>query len=252
MPYSEKDEARKTVQRLKETLRPVGKLLLVRVNSVQSGLVQEDLKGVARVPIDGILIPKVDAPEDLQSTITFLERAKIKARDGGPVGLLPIIESPKGLLSVDSIVSVSPHIRAICFGGVDYTRQLGYDLTKDPQQTLYARSRIAVAARAFNRWAFDTVFPDLNDNEGLLRDCQVAKMLGYQGKLVIHPKQIEVVNRVFSISQQEMKKAQRILASFEEAQSSGRGVVLVDGEMIDEAAYKHARQLLASAKAFHP
>jgi citrate lyase subunit beta/citryl-CoA lyase len=167
----------------------------------------------------------------------------------GKVKLLPIVETALGLLRAHDIASASPRVVAVCFGGEDFCADVGAIRTKQGTEIAHARAHVVVAARAAGVPALDTVFTDLDDLGGLEEDATFARRLGFRGKVVIHPRQLETVNRVFTPSAEEVRKARRVVAAFEEASERGEGAISVDGKMIDVAVVAHARQVLTLAKA---
>jgi citrate lyase subunit beta/citryl-CoA lyase len=161
--------------------------------------------------------------------------------------VVPLIESAKGVINAYEIASASERIIAVAFGAGDYYRDLGRGASFSPEQTelLYARSQIVNCSVAAGVQAIDTVFFGLlTDREGLMKETMLALQLGFKGKLLIHPTQIEPVNKAFSPSPDEAEYARRVVEAFEEAQARGLGATSFEGKMIDYMNYKQAKDLV--------
>jgi len=138
---------------------------------------------------------------------------------------------------------------AVAFGAVDFTREMGIHLSREGTELFYARSHIAVTARAAEVQAIDTPWIDVADREGLVRDSERGRQLGFRGKLLIHPNQIETVNQVFSPSEDEIEYARKVVKAFKEAEAEGVGAISLEGKMIDIANFRQAEELIAWAEA---
>ena len=248
VPANEKDAARKiiadAISRRQEYARPV----YVRTNSPESGLVAADLKAAVRRGIDGIVVPKVnDAAEimKIKRQVAALEkRNKI-----GKISLMPSIETARGVVNAHQIAGADDRINALVFGVFDflYDMRLDYD-ESDPAGYAYARAKVPVDARAAGINAIDAIWQKIDDSEGLVSDAAAAKRLGYSGKSIIHPSQIEPVHRVFLPSNSEVEWAKKVVAALGEAmKGSGRGAVRLEGRMIDAVHYKQAKAILDAA-----
>jgi citrate lyase subunit beta/citryl-CoA lyase len=148
------------------------------------------------------------------------------------------------VLNAYAIASASSRLDGISFGAEDFTLDLGTQRTRDGLELAFPRASVALAAGAAKVLAIDTVYSDLNDEEGLANECRVARQLGYKGKFALHPKQIEIINREFSPSDSELAYAEKVVAAFNTAQEANIGVITVDGKMIDPPVVERARQLL--------
>lgn len=220
--------------------------LWVRVNGTASGLVAADLDAVVVPGLAGIMFPKADSADDIKKLDEAIAQREVAA--GIPVGtvkILPIMETGKGVLRALEIATASKRIVAITFGAEDYTLDVGAIRSKEGQEIFYARSTIVAAAAAAGVQAIDTVFTDLNDEEGLIADSKFGRKLGFSGKNLIHPKQIEPVAEVFSPSPDEVAYARRIVDAFN---ASSTGVISLDGKMIDPPVYERARRILSMAE----
>jgi len=167
----------------------------------------------------------------------------------GSLVIVPILETARGVVNAHEIVTASQRVAAIAFGAVDFTRDMGITLSREGTELFYARSHIAVAARAAEVQAIDTPWIDVADREGLVRDSERGRQLGFRGKLLIHPSQIEPVNKVFSPSEDEVGYARKVVEAFSEAEAKGLGAISLDGKMIDVANFRQAQDLIALAEA---
>src|SRR5690606_30186274 len=194
VPINEKGAARKiiadAISRRQEYSRPV----YVRTNSPESGLIADDLKSAVRKGVDGIVIPKVN---DAQEMIKIKRQVAVleKKNRTGKISLLPSIESASGVVNAYQIASADDRVNALVFGVFDFLHDMGLDYDEsDPTGYAFARAKIPVDAKAAGVQAIDAIWQKIDDTEGLVRDATVAKRLGYSGKSIIHPSQIEPVH----------------------------------------------------------
>jgi citrate lyase subunit beta/citryl-CoA lyase len=197
------------------------------------------------------VLPKVESPAQLQSVdwlVAQLERERGLPQGG--IDILPIIETGRGLAAVEAIAAADTRVRRLSFGAGDFTLDMGMRWTMDEHELDYARSRVVTASRAAGlEPPVDTVFIHLAETQALVRSAERAKTLGFQGKLCIHPGQIGRVNAVFSPTEEEVEKARRYVAAFDEAESRGLASIQVDGYFIDYPIVELARRTLAVADA---
>jgi len=246
VPMMDKETGRIFVRDSIEMLKEAGQTIFVRVNGLRTGLTFEDLRYAVQPGLDGIVIPKCEGKGDVRAVEKALaELEQERGMEAGAIKIMPLIETTRGLLNAAEIASASERIVALGFGAVDFTRELGTSPSKEGVEILYARSHLAVVARAHGLQAIDSPWLDIMDMDGLKADAQMAKRLGFNGKMLIHPKQIELVNSVFTPSDEEVALARRIVEEFEEAKARGVGAISLDGMMVDEANYKQAKALLA-------
>jgi len=165
----------------------------------------------------------------------------------GALGILLMVETALGVLNAYELARSSRRVQALCLGGEDLCRDLGAVRTRDGLEIAYARAHLVHAARAAGALAIDTVFVDLADHDRLQAEARQARQLGYSGKLLIHPAQIEPVHQAFAPSAGEIAHARRVLEAFEAAQARGDGVIALDGQMIDAPVVARAREVLALA-----
>lgn len=226
-----------------------GPRVVVRINAFNTDLSQADLEEVLEAGVQAVLLPKAQTPDDVQrlaSLVTALERERGLLADS--VELLLMVETALGILNAYGMTKADSRVRALCFGGEDLTQDLGAIRTKEGLELAYARAQVVLAARAAGVGAIDTVYTDLSDQAGLLAEARLARQLGYSGKLLIHPEQIETVHRAFTPSEDEVAYAYRVVKGFEAALARGEGVFALDGKMIDAPIVARAREVLAHAK----
>lgn len=226
-----KDEARILVRNALRAVNFYGAERMVRINQGERGLT--DLESVIPHNVHLILVPKCEDPEALRTVDHAI--ADIRKREGldETVWLMPIIESAKGVEKAYDIATATPGVVALAIGLEDYTADLGVQRTKEGTESLYARNRIVVAARAAGIQAIDSVFSDVGDMEGLLSNVLSAKAMGFEGMGCIHPRQIAVIRKGFSPSNDEIDKAKKIVIAYRDALAIGLGVVALGSKMID-------------------
>jgi citrate lyase subunit beta/citryl-CoA lyase len=252
VPDNDKGTARRIIAETLLARRPeYGSPVYVRTNSPESGLVTDDLKAVLQKGIDGIVVPKVnDASEmlEIRKHIVMLE----KERKTDEIVLVPSIETARGVVNAYLIASADERIKALVFGVFDflYDMRLDYD-EHDPAGYSYARAKIPVDARAAGVYAIDAIWQKIDDIDGLIRDATMARHLGYSGKSIIHPSQIEPVHKVFRPSKNEVEWAKKVVQALGQAMNkgTGRGAVRLEGKMIDAVHYKQAKAILDAADA---
>ena len=248
VPAEEKENARSVTASLLSRLAEAGPLVIPRVNSLESGLMEEDLAAVVGPHIFGVSVGKVGSGQDIERISSIIEGLEQQAGiEPGHVMLVPWIESASAVRNAYEICSASARIAGVAFGAEDYTNDMGIERTEEDSEIAYPRSVVCVAARAAGVQAFDTPYFSFRDPEGLRRDARVARSFGFRGKFAIHPAQIDIINQAFSPSPAEIEHARRVVAAFEEAELSGRGATSLDGKLIDVPVVKRARNLLESA-----
>jgi citrate lyase subunit beta/citryl-CoA lyase len=242
---SEKPATRELVVRAFDNPRH-GKLY-VRVNAYSTEWCYADVVAVALSGVDGIILPKVESPDQLRSVDWLLSNLE---RDRGlPIGgidLVPIIETAVGMSNVGAIAGSGSRTKRLAFGAGDYTLDLGMIWSQNEAELLPARSAVVMASRAAGiEPPLDTVWADLRDAEGFARSAGQAAALGFQGKMCIHPDQIAVTNAAFSPSAEQLAWAGRVVAAFIEAEAKGLASIQLDGQFIDYPIVQRARQVIA-------
>jgi citrate lyase subunit beta/citryl-CoA lyase len=236
-PETEKDAARRALPQVVAALCAQGlkAQLFVRTNAPRSQHVHADISATAQMPIDGIVVPKVENVSDLDA---FKNAAQI----------IGIIETARGVMNVETIAQAGiPNLAALAFGAEDFITDVGGQRSTDGLEVLYARSRVVLAARVAGIQALDQVFVNIRDDETFLHDAEFGRHLGYSGKMCIVPRQIEIANAVFSPSADEIDRSRRLIEEYERAQTQGRGAIEFEGSMVDEPLLKRARAILQLA-----
>jgi citrate lyase subunit beta/citryl-CoA lyase len=246
VPAREKEGARQMLGAFLAGRGVVGEAAtFVRVNGLSSGHLEADLREVVQPSLRGVCLPKASTAADIHRLSLLLKEAEqASGLPWGSVGIIPLIETAKGVINAYQIAGASPRVLAIALGAEDLTLDLGVERSAEGLELLYSRSHLVIAARAAGIPAIDAIYPDLSDEEGLIREARLGRQLGFQGKLVIHPKQVDPVNAAFSPSPEEIAQARRIVQAFQTAQSAGSGVVLLDGKMVDMPVVARARRIL--------
>lgn len=250
VPISEKDVARHLVFNLIKYQRPVGKYVVVRVNGVYSEFIEEDLEAIVRARPDAIRIPKVEYPHEVEKVANII--TAIEKDAGIEVGSTEIwcnIESYLGVINAQKIAEADERVVALALGAEDFTASMKAQRTKGGFEIFYARSAILMACRAAGIEAIDAVFSDINDVEALKEDVTLTRNLGFDGKTVIHPRQIDIINSYFTPSKKEINYALRVLEAVEEGKRNHTGAVALDGSMIDKPMELRALTTLAQARA---
>ena len=253
VPISEKEISRSKVR--EKVAQFSDRMMLVRINALGSPFIEGDLEEAIVEGINGIILPKVEKPDDIHEINGLLCAVEGKrALLDGSILLFPLIESAAALQHVYEILSAKTEperMYTALFGAADYTLDMGIEMTMQGTELFYARSRISVACRAAGiAPPIDTPFMiDLNDMDALISDAKRAKELGFQGKQVIHPRQVEPCNRIFSPTPEEIAKAEKIIQVFEEAEAAGTAAIQVEGKFIDYAVVKKSRDILERAAA---
>lgn len=246
---AQKREARALVARLLRELDFGGQQVFVRINALTTEYGLEDARATSfsqalgsQAPgshAPGIVIPKVESAEVVTTVASILSQRTSK--------LLCQIETPRGVFACRAIAEASEQVAALLFGSADLSRELGAQLSDDEAEVLYARQHVLLAARASNVAAYDSPHFVIADLEGVRRRATAARQLGYDGKTVIHPSHIEIVNEVFAPTSAQIAQAERVVAAMAAAHSAGRGAVMFDGQMIDQVHLTTAHQLLKQA-----
>ena len=246
---TEKDAARFLVYNALTHLKYGSKELVVRINDLGSGLGVADLEAIVRAQPDVIRLPKTECARDVIDCEREIER--IERAAGIPVGrtgMMAAIESARGVLNAYEIATASKRLIGIALGAEDYVTDLK-TTRSDGTELFFARNMILNAARAAGIDALDTVYSDVNNEEGFIAEAMLIKKLGFNGKSVINPRQIPPLHRVFLPSEKELNKARAIMEAIEEANARGSGVASLNGKMIDRPVVLRAQYLLELAEA---
>ncbi|PSP83033.1 CoA ester lyase [Halobacteriales archaeon QS_1_68_17] len=236
-----KDEARSTVTAVLDDLDPDCEVW-VRVNP--AGIAADDLAAIpaATAPLDAVMLPKVASADDVRTLDRLL------AERGADLPVVALVESAAGVLHAEEIAAADP-TTAVAFGAEDLAADVGATRTAEGTEVLYAREHVVLAATAAGVDALDTIYADYEDTGGLADDARFAVELGYDGKMAIHPAQVDPINDAFTPDEDDVAWARNVLAAREEARTEDRGVFSVDGEMIDAPLIRQAERIKERAKA---
>jgi len=243
---AEKDAARILVRNALRTVDFGAAERMVRINQLPLALA--DLDEVVPESPDLILIPKVERIDQVREVAGHIDSICNRLEITRPIWLMPILESALGIENAFSIANASERVVALTIGLEDYTADIGVPKTQEGTESFYARQRIVNAAHAANLQAIDSVFGDVADADGLLRWAEASRAIGFEGMGCIHPLQIEIIHRAFAPTEQELAKALKIVAAYEEAQVKGLGVVSLGSKMIDAPVVQRAVKLVARAR----
>jgi citrate lyase subunit beta/citryl-CoA lyase len=246
----DKARARELVRPAVQWLAGEGRAVHVRLNPISSGLTRDDVAAVVQPGLGAVLLAKADSSQDVRAVDVLLREFELAADvKPGAIELIVAIESTRALLRCEAISQASTRIAALMLGGEDFAFDLGVQRSRDAVELQHPRAVVATCARAAGMLAFDTPWADIQDADGLEADARRARALGFDGKYIIHPGQIEPVHRVFSPSDDDLAAARRVLEAWDQAQASGLGAVQLDGRMIDRPIAERARRTIQQAQA---
>ncbi len=243
-----KERARENVARFLGDGDVGGAEPVVRVNPPGTSWFDEDVRASVEAGAAALMVPKAESAEGMRAVAALVDRYESPERSAS-TGLIPLIETAAGLLAAAEIGGCSDRVGAMCFGHVDFSRDMQLPGADAPiEMLLHARSSFAVAARAARVDPIDTVFVDVRDEAGFRADAALGRRLGFVGKLCIHPGQVPLANEVHTPAPSEVDFARRVLEADQQAKVDGRGVFTVDGKMIDAPILEAQRALLARAR----
>lgn len=247
---AEKDAARILVRNTMKYMDFNGCEIIVRVNSVDTDYFKADIDAVLPQKPNLILLPKTSSREDVLFADAYMSEVEERlGLDNGTVGLMPLIETALGVENAFNIASATKRVKALFLGAEDLTADLQCKRTKEGREIEYARTRLVVAARAAGVDVYDTPFTDVNDDEGIVIDAQLAKALGFTGKASISPRHVEVINSVFSPTEAEIDYAYEVMDAIALAKEQGKGAIALHGKMIDAPIVARAERTISMAKA---
>jgi citrate lyase subunit beta / citryl-CoA lyase len=243
VPPAEKVRARSMVaEAVRARAGAHGPAVFVRINHPDTGLAEDDVRAVCHPGVDGLRIPKVESAD----TVAMVARWA-----GEDVPLVCNIESAAGVLTAREIASATPGVLALAFGSADYLRDVNGAITPDALETLYARSHLVLASRvAGTRPPVDGVYTRLDDDAGLESTTRQSRALGFFGRSALHPRQVPIINAIFTPSEVEIAAARQVIESARNAEATGSGAIrLPDGEFVDVAIVRQAERCLRPADA---
>ena len=251
VPSNEKEGARRLVgaqlaSQEENKLSPI----YVRINSVDSGMIDSDLESILGNKLDGIVLPKIGNSKEVMQVIDKIHIITSKRKLASRIQIIPSIETASGVVNANSIAAAHEDVVAVVFGVFDYLYDMDIDSEYDDSISYnYARSKIPVDAKAAGIDALDGIWQKVSDLDGLTMDAKVAKNLGYSGKTLIHPSHINPVHDIFQPTKKQIEWAKKVLASLQDSIEKGnpKGAILLDGKMIDAVHYKQATAVLKAA-----
>ena len=246
---AEKDTARLLVHNALKTIDYGKTEMVVRINPLNTPYGKKDIEAVVKAGVQVIRMPKTETAEEVVEVEREIERVEKELGCVGRTQIMAAIESALGVVNAYAIATASPRMMGIALGAEDYCANLKTQRSKDGAELQLARETIVVAARAAGIDALDTVYSNLNDMETFRREVEFIKTLGFDGKSIINPRQIEVVNEVFTPTQKDIDKARTIIAAIKEAEKKGSGVIAVNGKMIDKPVVIRAQRTIELALA---
>jgi citrate lyase subunit beta/citryl-CoA lyase len=252
VPQQEKQNARQQIgtSLVKEREPGTTPARFVRVSAVSYEHITADLAHIVQPGLDGLVLPKVETPQQIQLVDAILrDRERQAGILAGKIALLIAIESPRGLLNAYGIATASPRVTGLLFGAEDLGKELGLPFRREAEasELLFQRSTLVVAAAAANIQAVDGVWPDLSDAEGLKRYALQSRRLGFNGMSLIHPGQIEAINQIFGPSAEDVAYCQKVIEAFDAALARGDGSIAFGGQLIDLPIVERAKRTVAFA-----
>ncbi len=222
-----------------------GRELVVRINAMETPWFAQDIKQACLAGADAVLVPKILSADDIIQITDFMEDLDVSL----DTRLWAMIEMPKAILKLAEIAALAPQRRLTTF--VMGFNDLAKEMRADHDRAIFGpiMTQAVIAARAYGLNVIDSVYNDFNDPDGLASECREAKKLGFDGKSLIHPVQIETANRIFAPGADEIAAAEAIIAAFADPINAGKGVIVVDGKMTELLHLKQAKQLVATAQA---
>lgn len=247
---TEKDAARMLVFNAIKAVDFGGAEIVVRINGQDTPFYDEDVKAMVLAGVDVIRLPKTESAEMIQKLVKDMEKAEEEYGIAkGSIGVMAAIESAKGVLNSPTIATATPLMMGLAVSGEDYTADMHTHRYPDGRELEFARNMVLQSARAAGVYAFDTVFSNMQDTEGFYRETNYIYELGFDGKSLVNPRQISMVNEVFNPTKAEIENAKNVQNAIREAKAKGSGVISMNGKMVDKPVVEKANRVLETAKA---
>lgn len=245
----EKDSARMIVFNALKSLDYSSTEIVVRVNSLDSWG-EEDIKAIVHAGVDVVRLPKTETAQDILDVEAIIEHTeRLSGKEVGSTKIMAAIESSLGIINAYEIATASKRLMGIAIGAEDFVTDMHTTRSVDGIELLVARSQVLLAARAAKIYAFDSVFSDVNDEEGLIRETKLIKQLGFDGKSVINPRQVDIIHSIYAPTEKEIISAQKVILAAEDAAKRGSGVVSLNGRMVDKPIIERAKRVIMLAQA---
>lgn len=244
-----KKEAREFVKEFIEETDFGEKEVAVRINSPKTEYGNDDLNEMIQAQPYTLVIPKVEKGEELKELDMLM--TQIEKQQNFPIGgveLMALIETPLGIINVDEIAMSTPRLTGLLFGAGDFTRETHGQITKERWELYYPLIKIVIAARAANIDAVDSPYFDVKDPEGCEVNARQGKVLGYDGKSAIHPSQVEVINKVFTPTPEEIERAKKVIELYQNAEAEGKGATQLNGQLIEHVHVTISKRILKIAE----
>lgn len=241
---AEKDTARLLVHNALKNIDYGDTEMVVRINPLNTPYGKKDIEAVVKAGVHVIRMPKTETAEEVIEVEREIEKVEREIGAMGRTKIMAAIESTLGIVNAYAIATASPRMMGIALGAEDYSANLKTQRTPGGDELRLARETIVVAARAAGIDALDTVYSNLNDMETFRKEVEFIKTLGFDGKSIINPRQIEVVNDVFAPKEKEIEKSRTILDAIKEAEKKGSGVIAVNGKMVDRPVVLRAQRTI--------
>ena len=241
---AEKDAARLLVHNALKSIDFGGTEMVVRINPLNTPYGKKDVEAVVKAGVHVIRMPKTETADEIRELEAEIEKVETELGCVGRTQIMAAIESTLGVINAYQIATASKRMMGIALGAEDYCANLKAQRTPEGMELLQARQTIVVAARAAGIDALDTVYSNLNDMETFRKEVELIKTLGFDGKSIINPRQIEIVNEVFAPTEKAIEKAKTIIAAIKEAEKRGSGVIAVNGKMVDRPVVIRAQRTI--------
>tara|TARA_B100000686_G_scaffold82953_1_gene89698 strand:+ start:634 stop:1461 length:828 start_codon:yes stop_codon:yes gene_type:complete len=247
--WDDKSQARQVVTDHLEMLGKTGIRVIPRINSLDTGICEEDLASIVGPHIYGVSVGKINTTRDVSVISQYIGKLESKRKiPAGTIKLVLWIETAVGLINAYEILSSNDRIIAAAFGAEDFTNDMGIQRNEDDREILFPRSQVAIAAKAAGVLALDTPFFGFRDPDSLKVNSELSKSVGFKGKFAIHPLQVEIINECFSPTKTEIDHALEVIRVFEEAAAKGRGSTSLEGQVVDVPVLKRAEALIHQAR----
>jgi citrate lyase subunit beta/citryl-CoA lyase len=244
-----KKEAREQVKNFIMASDFGDKEVAIRVNSLKTEYGRDDLEVIMQARLHTLVIPKAESGQEMKELDALM--SEIEKKYDLPIGgvqIIPLIETPLGIINIDEIAMSTPRLTGLLFGAGDFTRETRGQITKERLELYYPLMRIVIAARAAKIDAIDTPYFDVKDSEGCEANARQAKVMGYDGKAAIHPTQVDVINKVFTPTPAEVERAKKVIEVYQKAEAEGKGATQLDGQLIEHVHATIARRILKIAE----
>lgn len=247
----EKDAARFLVYHALKTVDYGNTETVVRINSLDSPYGRPDLEAMVRAQVDVIRLPKTDTVEDVLEVERIITEIEEKiGLEVGTTKMMAAIEGPLGIINAYDIAKSSKRLIGVAIGGYDFVTGLKTTRSAEGSEMLVARGQLVLAARAAGIDVIDSVFADIYNDEGFIAETKLIKQLGFDGKSVVHPRQIDLTHKIYEPTEKEIRHAIRVVDAVEDAEKRGVGVVVVDGNMVDGPIIDQAYRVIQLAKVY--